>query len=155
MKIAFDSQIFTLQEYGGISRYICSIAAQLAGHEGVETSIIAPFYINGYIEKLPKKMVSGIRIPKIPVVWRAFHQGSLCLARKAIAKFGSQIVHETYYAASSSAPRNARAIVTVHDMIHERFPIMFSRNDRTSKLKRESVLRADHVICISENTRSD
>jgi glycosyltransferase involved in cell wall biosynthesis len=32
---------------------------------------------------------------------------------------------------------------------------MFGQHDRTAMLKRESVLRADHVICISENTKRD
>jgi glycosyltransferase involved in cell wall biosynthesis len=155
MKVAFDSQIFTMQEYGGISRYICSLAAQLADIEGVEAKIFAPFYINAYLGKLPKSMVSGIWVPKIPKTGRAFHLSSLWLARGSIARFLPQIVHETYYTASSAAPKGVRTVVTVYDMIHERFASMFAQHDRTSMLKRESVLRADHVICISENTRRD
>jgi glycosyltransferase involved in cell wall biosynthesis len=155
MKIAFDSQIFTMQVYGGISRYICSLAAQLAKIEGVEPSIIAPFYVNAYLEKLPKQIFSGIKIPKISKAWLVFHLVGLWLARERIAKNSPQIVHETYYSAQSSAPKSARTVVTVYDMIHEHFASGFSQNDRTSKLKMESVLRADHVICISENTRND
>jgi hypothetical protein len=49
MKITFDSQIFTLQEYGGISRYICSLASHLTDVEGVKANIVAPFYINAYL----------------------------------------------------------------------------------------------------------
>ncbi|HYN53148.1 MAG TPA: glycosyltransferase family 1 protein [Methylotenera sp.] len=155
MKIAFDSQIFTMQEYGGISRYISSLAAQVAYVEGVDAKIFAPFYINAYLEKLPKGIVSGMKVPKIPKTGRVFYQASLWLAREAIAKFEPQIVHETYYSARPMAPKGASKVVTVYDMIHERFPSIFSQQDQTSKLKRESVLRADHVICISENTRRD
>lgn len=155
MKIAFDSQIFTMQEYGGISRYVCSLVEHLAEIEGVDTEIFAPFYINAYLGKLPKKIVSGIRIPKIPKTGRVFHHSSLFLARRVIERFAPQVVHETYYTASQVAPKGARTVVTVYDMIHEQFPSMFPQHDRTSRLKRESVLRADHVICISENTRRD
>ncbi len=155
MKIAFDSQIFSLQEYGGISRYACSLAAQLADIEGVEASIFAPFYINAYLDKLPKGMVSGIRVPTIPRTRGVFHLGSLWLARGAIARFAPQIVHETYFHATPIAPKGACAVVTVYDMIHERFPLASAQQDRTSLRKRKATQRADHVLCISESTRKD
>jgi len=155
MKIAFDSQIFTMQKYGGISRYVCSLATHLVKSEGIEAKIFAPFYINVYLGKLAKRVVSGIKIPKIPKTGRFFHSCGLWLARRSIAKFAPQIVHETYYAKCHLPIKGARTVVTVYDMIHERFPSIFSEHDRTSQLKRESVLRADHVICISENTRRD
>jgi glycosyltransferase involved in cell wall biosynthesis len=40
-------------------------------------------------------------------------------------------------------------------MIHELFPSYFSNHDKTAISKRISVERADHVICISENTKKD
>jgi glycosyltransferase involved in cell wall biosynthesis len=153
MRIAFDSQIFTLQEYGGISRYICSLAVQLAKIKGVEASIIAPLYINAYLANLPKDIVSGIRIPRIPKTGTAFHRSSLWLAQGAIARFAPQIVHETYYSPFTVAPKGTRTIVTVYDMIHERFPSKLS--NQHAEWKRIATQRAHHVICISENTRKD
>lgn len=155
MKIAFDPQIFTLQKYGGISRYFCSLAGQLADLEGVNVGIVAPFYINAYLEKLPEGIVAGIKVPKISKTVRAFQLSSLWLARGAIAKFAPQIVHETYYTASPVAPKGVRTVVTVYDMINERFPAGFPPYDRTTELKRLATQRADHVICISESTRND
>src|SRR5713226_544360 len=156
MKIAFDSQIFTLQEHGGISRYVCSLAAQLAAFQGVEAKIFAPLYINAYLDKMPRSLVSGMRVPRIPTTERIFRMSSQWLARVAVARFAPQIVHETYYYSHiSAAPQGVRRVITVYDMIHERFASMFPERDRTSKLKREAITRADHVICISENTRRD
>jgi len=40
-------------------------------------------------------------------------------------------------------------------MIHERFSDSFSQTDRTSVEKALAVARADHVICISEQTKRD
>lgn len=153
MKIAFDSQIFSLQKYGGISRYICNLATHLARTSGVEAKIFSPFYINAYIRDLPKEIVSGVPVPKIPKMGSIFHQSGLLLARQAIARFSPQVVHETYYAGRSSAPKGTRTVITVYDMIHEYFPAMFAQTDPTSRLKRAAVLRADQIICISENTR--
>lgn len=155
MKIAFDSQIFTMQEYGGISRYICDLASQLAKTDGVEPEIFAPLYINAYLEKLPKKIVSGIKVPRIPKTGKAVQQGALWLARGAIERFQPDILHETYYGSHPAATTAARSVVTVYDMIHELFPVDFSKHDRSSELKRISTSRVDHVICISEATRND
>lgn len=155
MKITFDSQIFTLQEYGGISRYICSLATHLADIEEVDANIVAPFYINAYLKKLPKDMVSGISVPSIPKTRKVFYLSNLWLSRRIIAKLSPHIVHETYYTASAIAPKSSRTVVTVYDMIHERFSDEFPSKNRTSEWKRSATQRADHVICISESTRKD
>lgn len=46
-------------------------------------------------------------------------------------------------------------VLTAYDMIHERFPQDFPANDPTRQEKAAAVGRADHVICISEQTRQD
>ena len=46
-------------------------------------------------------------------------------------------------------------VVTMHDIIHERFSEMFPANDRTSSLKGAAIERADHVICISNSAQND
>ena len=40
-------------------------------------------------------------------------------------------------------------------MIHEIFPREFLKSDKTIFLKKKAIDRADHIICISENTKSD
>lgn len=70
-------------------------------------------------------------------------------------RFHPDIVHETYFSSGAYAQKSARRVVTVYDMISERFPSMFSKKDRISERKRIATLRADHVFCISENTRND
>lgn len=155
MKIAFDSQVFTMQEYGGISRYITSLAQQLIKSQGVEAKIFAPLNINAYLEPLPRSINFGVRVPRIPKTGNIVHVGSQLMARLAINRFNPKIVHETYYSRFSSTPKNAHSVITVYDMIHEIFASEFPSSDQTSKLKRLAIKRADHVICISENTRQD
>ena len=52
-------------------------------------------------------------------------------------------------------PRSAKRVITVYDMIHEKFAESFPQRDKTRQIKAHAVKRADHVICISENTRRD
>ena len=65
------------------------------------------------------------------------------------------IVHETYYSGRRSGPLGARHVLTIYDMIHEKFPSSFNATDNTAKLKALAADRADHVVCISDSTRCD
>ena len=63
-------------------------------------------------------------------------------------------MHNTYYF-PVKPPSGARGILTVYDMIHEKYPKYFAASPFISRIKAASVAAADHVICISESTRRD
>jgi len=65
------------------------------------------------------------------------------------------IVHETYFSPYRLGPRRARRVLTIYDMIHEKFASSFPHADKTARYKAQAAERADHVICISESTRRD
>jgi glycosyltransferase involved in cell wall biosynthesis len=52
-------------------------------------------------------------------------------------------------------PKGAKRVITVYDMIHERFASTWLGSEVTTAAKKAAVTRADHVICISESTRRD
>lgn len=144
-----------MQEYGGVSRYICNLAKDLSQRSEVYPRIFAPLYINTYLPDLPSSLVLGHKVPRIPRTGRFFSTASQILERPAIKRFRPDIVHETYFTARSPAPRGVPTVVTVYDMINEKFSAEFSKHERNSTLKRMATQRAAHVICISESTRKD
>jgi glycosyltransferase involved in cell wall biosynthesis len=155
MKIAYDSQIFCSQSYGGISRYFCEIAMRIAREPGVQVSIAAPMYTNAYLTNMPANIVSGFRAPAanhFHAVRRRFGMAFGDLMLRAMAP---DIVHETYYYKYGLGPRCARRVLTIYDMIHEKFASSFLHTDKTAQYKALAAERADHVICISESTRRD
>lgn len=155
MRVAFDYQIFALQNYGGISRYFCRIAEQMA-QAGTDVRVFSPLYRNAYLNELSEGIVHGRWIEKYPRYTARLMLGYNRLqGRMAMSRWQPQVVHETYYARSSTAPKGCPTVLTVYDMIHELYPESFSSEDKTSQLKRRAVERADHVICISESTRQD
>ena len=77
------------------------------------------------------------------------------LSRAQISKWKPDLVHETYYSKKSLAPKCCPTVITVYDMIHEIFKANFPSGDETSQLKKNSIKRSDHVICISHNTKQD
>ena len=65
------------------------------------------------------------------------------------------IVHETYFSPYRLGAQRPRRVLTIYDMIHEKFPSSFPDADKTARYKALATERADHVICISESTRRD
>lgn len=158
MKVAFDHQIFSMQRYGGVSRYFVELASRLPEHGVSDVRVVAPWYINNYLaadsaRRLTRgRHVSGkpptfVGIPIVPVA----NQLAAPLAWRGT---NADIVHETYFAPRPSG-RGRRRVVTVYDMIHELFADEFPDAARVTAAKRAAVDRADHVICISANTQRD
>ncbi len=157
MKIAFDPQIFSLQPYGGISRYFVETATRLAGLPDTEVSVLAFAHLNAYLAAAPQGAVVGRSIPVLPQGARfILARVNVALARAWLARHPVDIIHETYY-----SPRpllksgKTKSVVTVLDMIHEKFPSLSAGSNRVAAEKRAAIERADHIICISENTRRD
>lgn len=155
MRIAFDYQVFLFQEYGGISRYYSRLASALNSLDGAEARIFAPLHINAYLAELPTGMVNGRDVRHWRKSKKLFRAIDATSSRLLMRVYKPNVVHETYYSSTSVAAKGVPVVVTVHDMIHERFPEMFPRKDQTSELKRAAIEKADHVICVSENTRKD
>lgn len=164
MKIAYDSQIFFAQTYGGISRYFCEVASRIAKEPGFQVSITAPMHVNAYLSHVPPGIVSGFRVPKLERSHRSkrtnyprlFARGlSLLIEDTMLRAMNPDIVHETYFFPYRLGSQRARRVLTIYDMIHEKFASNFSESDKTSRNKALAVDRADHVICISESTQRD
>lgn len=155
MRIAFDCQTFVLQSYGGISRYFIELAQGLLESDQ-QVAIFAPLHQNRFLSALPQAVISGRLAPAYPArTTRLFMAYNRIRSRSRIAGWKPDVLHETYYARSGLAPGDCPTVITVHDMIHELFPGEFPVYDRTAAAKRAAVDRAQHVICVSENTRSD
>jgi glycosyltransferase involved in cell wall biosynthesis len=155
IKVVYDPQIFAARAYGGVLRYFCEIAPRIARDPGVRICITAPMYVAAHLERLPRGLVSGFRAPKTSH-FRLLQRGlSMLIGDWMIRAEAPDIVHETYYFAYSLGPRRARRVLTIYDMIHERFPSNFPHAHRLARYKALAAERADHVICISESTRRD
>lgn len=155
LKVAFDYQTFELQAYGGISRYICELAINLARMPECAVEVIAPLHCNNYLRglALPVKTPS-LYVGNLPKFRRITKVVNRYLAPAVLNKVRPDIIHRTYYAADLPKVKGARTVITVHDMIHERYSDQMAHVS-DARGKRASVADADHVICISENTRRD
>jgi glycosyltransferase involved in cell wall biosynthesis len=122
--------------------------------EGIEPQIVAPFHFNEYLDKLPAPLVRGRRVRWLEGKTALAYGLSAIPGKIAARLFKPDIMHNTYYI-PTKPPKGAGGIVTIYDMIHERYPKYFAASPLISRLKAASVAAADHVICISESTRRD
>ena len=130
MKILYDDTIFSLQKYGGISRYFSEVMPRIKKYNGVEVSVF---------KRLGRKLT---RFNNLIMDYQL-----------NLSKF--DIYHPTYYSNTVKKRRNVKTVVTVFDMIHELYlyPIKIHRDG--IPVKKQSIMNADHIICISENTKRD
>ncbi|WP_164549735.1 glycosyltransferase family 4 protein [Altericroceibacterium xinjiangense] len=150
----FDYQTFVEQRRGGISRYISMVAPLLADHSCLPR-IVAPLHVNLHVEGVPASMRIGIALPRFRGAMRVAAKASSAASLLLIRAVRPDVVHESYYAVRSPAPKAARRVLTVHNMIRELFPENIRPNDDTRVRKAAAVNRADLILCVSENTRSD
>ncbi|MBK8926560.1 MAG: glycosyltransferase, partial [Crocinitomicaceae bacterium] len=66
------------------------------------------------------------------------------------------IYHITYYTHRNiRRSKKYKTVLTVYDMIHEKFHTFFDAKDETIKIKKELITSCSMIIAISENTKND
>lgn len=176
MKILYDHQIFSMQKYGGISRYFAQIMTNLP--EEFQFEITAKYTNNEYIKGINltnefektynsiDKFLPGInfrgkgrlfnyakRLNNSKYIdWYEFNRN---LSIEMLKKQDFDVFHPTYYDDYFlEYLGNKPFVLTIHDMIHELYPELL--NDfGTSSRKARLASKADHIIAISENTKKD
>lgn len=157
MRVLYDHQIFTTQESGGISRYFYGLIREFTNMQEIDpiTSIIVSS--NHYISD--QKCVRHINLFSNKRIRGKYRLFNLLNKPYSILKLKQQkfeIFHPTYYDPYFlTYIGNKPFVLTVHDMIHEKFKEMFPSTDQTSQRKKLLVEKASKVIVVSENTKKD
>ncbi len=152
VRVAFDEQIFAIQRFGGISRVFAELAHEFISNPdlGVELQAVSAPLVNEYI--LRDSLTTQALAIKSSKHWAPSIARSLARRRHTGPV---DVVHNTFYLprALKDYPQ-AKRVVTVHDMIPERFPNTRRRLDFLT-VKKRYVEMADHIICVSESTKRD
>lgn len=155
--ILFDHQIFQSQKYGGISRYFTEILPRFTQDKRFDFSVFLGNSINEYELESHRSLFKNFLGSK------ASKYLSKCRLANKLNRIGFPIfswsvnpdlIHFTYYRDTNPMFSGVR-VLTVYDMIHEKFPGQFSRTDATAEWKKQGVAKADLVISISESTKWD
>ena len=155
MKIFFDHRIFFHQNSGGISRYIINLSKQFDKMNKLNF-ISSPVHFNTMLRDYHKvkKDIFGRYIYKKPRFTNSvLNFLNTMITSYNLKKINPNVYHQTYYG-DFLCEKKVTKVVTVHDLIHERFhkDYGFHKNWRP---KFKSLQQADKIICVSENTKED
>lgn len=151
MKVLFDHQIFSMQKYGGISRYFANLHCSLDARGASESKLGLLFTGNAYLknQQLPAASINKfIKKSSLRFEYNKWYCNYL------LRQNSFDVLHPTYYYPYFLKSLKKPFVLTVHDMINELFPEYFA-TDPITKYKGVLIERADHIIAISECTKND
>lgn len=153
-KVLLDHQIFSLQVYGGISRYFANIHQALENTKDYSGRIGVLYSKNHYIQdsKAPLQNFLGKSLfssQEKEYKWNKKYSKHL------IKRNNFDVLHPTYYEPYFLKKLKKPYVITVHDMIHELMPDYFPGNDLAAIQKKEVIRSAQKIIAISETTKTD
>lgn len=154
--VLFDHQIFSLQRYGGISRYHGTLLEYLSQHSKIAPKLPISASENIFLPERYLSLWSSWRekLFKKEEVMKRYARNQR-LSEAHLKRGHYDIFHPTYYDPYFVELVKKPVVVTVHDMIYERFPEYFPPDDPTPAHKKITISRADHIIAISETTKRD
>jgi glycosyltransferase involved in cell wall biosynthesis len=157
MKILYDHQIFALQKYGGVSRYFYELIKELNKLQEVDTSTSLIFSDNHYVSSTDIiKHTSFFSNSEFKGKERFMNLFNKTNSIIQINKQSFDLFHPTYYDPYFLSYIGKKPFVlTVYDMIHERFNDALLSKDKSSEQKRVLVKKASKIIAISESTKND
>jgi glycosyltransferase involved in cell wall biosynthesis len=156
IKVLYDHQIFSLQSYGGISRYFSELKSALDAYTQIKTQIVTGISDNHYLNANPNLAKCSLTtIPK-PTYHKFLERINRFYLQIVIGKLDFDIFHPTYYNPYFLRILKGKPFVlTIYDMIPEIFQDQFPVYRNTRRQKKLLITQASQIITISKNTRND
>ena len=155
MKVLFDHQTFTIQRYGGISRYFANLNYGLNLIPGISAKIALLYTENEYVKQLPFPFNNTLGRKLFTGHYNRIYRWNKRYCIRKIKSGNFDVFHPTYYDTYFLEDLRKPFVLTVHDMIHELFPKQFADNDAVVASKQQLINAATAIIAISEHTKKD
>jgi len=164
MTLIVDGIVYQLQSYGGISRMFSEILPRICE---MDKRVRIKLLTSGTCKQaLPAhSQIRHLSAPRLLTALRDVRLAGQIAAylskvamRMRIGSGNGTIWHSTYYTTPQDwgwVSWHGHVVVTVADMIYEKFPQYFAHAAEFSQRKRTCVVHADKVIAISESTKRD
>ncbi len=149
MNIYLDNNVFHIQEAGGVSVYWYELASRLSRQKG-----LALTYINAHARS-SNIFERRLDYTSVSRKTESFLPERLLRYLPLQCKLpGVSLFHSGYM--RTSRQKDVLNMLTVHDLIHEKglasaWPLSLFN----TRLKKNSISRAEGIICISESTKKD
>ncbi|AUD05060.1 glycosyltransferase family 4 protein [Spirosoma pollinicola] len=155
MKIFFDHQAFSLQNYGGISRYFCELINGINSSDINNAHLSLLWSNNAHVKEYG---LSGLTYP-LPGKHRLLSTSNKLFNIVDARLNNYDIYHATYFDDFLGNLNTKKPLVTTfYDMTYERLAHKFSdlsQDKSISENKRKIAKSSAHLIAISESTKND
>jgi glycosyltransferase involved in cell wall biosynthesis len=177
MNVFYDHQIFTEQNYGGISRYFVELFKRFDTQKEFNYLLPKMYSNNINLNELNCRNIFPFKtfqsfLPNIHFrgKFRFFNFLQYLQIYKNASKLNKaysleivesnrvDLYHLTYYndfLLKTIKSKKIPYIVTVYDLIHEKFPNFFPDYKDVISFKKRTILNANKIIAISNNTKKD
>lgn len=159
MRVLIDGQIFRLHRYGGISRCFCELIRHMPKQIKVTVGILQSE--NVHLQELrATTSIEGFDFHRLWAkrnLWLHSKKRTNDLYFRNLLHGGAfDVLHPTYFFPDFLDDAGTIPFVmTIHDMIPEKFPEYFSPDDPQILGRRKLVPRAAHFVAVSQNTKED
>jgi glycosyltransferase involved in cell wall biosynthesis len=158
MKILYDHQMFSLQRYGGITKYFCEIISNIPPEHQFELSVLFSdnyhlrerYKLFGKKNILPKK-----NFRKKEVLQKMIYNINQYYSKYRISANHFDLFHPTFYNDYFFKVLKKPYIITVHDLIEFKFKDASYQSDSIRPHMEKTIRGANRIIAISENTKKD
>lgn len=157
MKVLYDHQCFTQQQYGGVSRYHYQLIKELNKFQDVEVKLSLKYSNNFYINE-----DNNFRVKKFFPNYKFYFKRTILdyinriSTNQALEKGDYDVFHPTYFNPYFLNHLNSKPfILTVYDSIHEKYPEIINSIDKTLENKNVLLSKAELILAISNCTKND
>ncbi len=153
MRILYDGYVYQEQSAGGVNRYFANLIKRLPANFIPLLTTCQDHFLDypahGNLQSFKFKRRRPLRVS----CWVEKYY-----FRCVEAAVNYDVAHPTYYSLLTQrelAAYRRPVVLTVWDMIHERFTKQFRDGKLVVEMKRNAIEAAHSIICISENTKKD
>lgn len=157
MKVLYDHQCFVQQQFGGVSRYHFQLVKELNKLQDVEAKLSLKYSNNFYINE-----DKSFKVRRFFPNHKFYFQRTILdyinrlYTNRDLVNGDYDIFHPTYFNPYFlNHLHNKPFIITVYDLIHEKYPEIINAIDKTLEHKKLLLSKANLIIAISESTKND
>jgi glycosyltransferase involved in cell wall biosynthesis len=159
MKVAYDHQIFSRANYGGISKYFVQLLKHLDRYDDFSYELLSRFSNNEDLAELGVNDIDPFfkaRNFRGKAKMLTFFNDFYSSRRMKTRSF--DLLHPTYYSTYflRHFPKSKPFVVTCYDLIHEKLGDKFAPLKKDNPAGKKEILeRSNQIIAISHTTKDD
>jgi glycosyltransferase involved in cell wall biosynthesis len=158
MNILYDYQIFSIQKFGGISRYFCELIKNFPAEHNYKLAVL--FSENHYLKENYELIKKRDILPDREFKGKHFLRKNLNsinqhYSKHLISSNKFDLLHPTYYNKYFISVLKKPYIITVHDLIALKYRDSFFKSHYIIPHMEYVIKNANRIISISENTKKD